>query len=81
MNRFVREELNSLIFLNNVVTKYIFGQMKDKNEGLYCRNSNSKIPKSDLNSILKTISLNFCIVAKWKEVYRNELNFIANRLV
>ena len=38
--------------------------------GCIIANNNSKIPKSDLTNILKTISLNFLyIVAKWKEVH------------
>ena len=37
--------------------------------GCIIANNNSKIPKSDLTDILKTISLNFLyIIAKWKEV-------------
>ncbi len=35
--------------------------------------NNSQISKSDLNSIMKTISLNFLyIVYKWKEVHGTE---------
>lgn len=38
--------------------------------GCIIANNNSKIPKSDLTDIMKTISLNFLyIVAKWKEVH------------
>lgn len=38
--------------------------------GCIIANNNSQIPKTDLNSIVKAISLNFLyIVAKWKEVY------------
>ena len=38
--------------------------------GCIIANNNSKIPKSDLTNIMKTISLNFLyIVAKWKEVH------------
>ena len=41
-----------------------------KTGGCIIANNNSKIPKSDLTNILKTISLNFLyIVAKWKEVH------------
>ncbi len=35
--------------------------------------NNSKIPKTDLNNIMKTINSNFLyIVAKWKEVFGTE---------
>ena len=38
--------------------------------GCIIANNNSKIPKSDLTDIMKTISLNFLyIVTKWKEVH------------
>lgn len=38
--------------------------------GCVIANNNSRIPKSDLKDIMKTISLNFLyIVGKWKEVY------------
>ena len=38
--------------------------------GCIIANNNSKIPKSDLIDIMKTISLNFLyIVAKWQEVH------------
>ncbi len=41
-----------------------------KNGGCVVANNNSQIPKSDLSSIMKTISSNFLyIVAKWKEVH------------
>ena len=41
-----------------------------KSGGCIVDNNNSKIPKNDLNSILKTISLNsLYIIAKWKEVH------------
>ncbi len=41
--------------------------------GCILANNNSQIPKSDLNSIMKTISLNFLyIVSKWKEVHGTE---------
>lgn len=41
-----------------------------KSGGCIIENNNSKIPKSDLTDILKTISLNFLyIIAKWKEVH------------
>lgn len=44
-----------------------------KNGGCIVANNNSEVPKSDLNGILKTISLNFLyIVAKWKEVHGEE---------
>jgi len=38
--------------------------------GCIVANNNSQIPKTDLNSIIKTINSNFLyIVAKWKEVH------------
>ena len=38
--------------------------------GCIIANNNSKIPKSNLIDIMKTVSLNFLyIVAKWKEVH------------
>ncbi len=41
-----------------------------KSGGCVVANNNSLIPKSDLNSIMKTISSNFLyIIAKWKEVH------------
>ncbi len=44
-----------------------------KVDGCILANNNSQIPKSDLNSIMKTISLNFLyIVSKWKEVHGTE---------
>lgn len=40
-----------------------------KVDGCIVANNNSKIPKEDLNNIMKTINLNFFyIVSKWEEV-------------